>query len=138
MTKKILIISTLLILLFSCQEAHIDNCSVKNPIEQLTWLNTMISNIKADTLISAYFYFSTVNYQGNTVFVLQDCCPMCNTIHLVFNCSGKAIGYISYNRSARPLILGGGETVVPIDSEILKSKTIIWKPDSLMCIPYPE
>ena len=138
-TKKDLIISTLLILLFSCQDAGINNCSVNNPIEELTWLNTKISNIKTDTLLSAYFYFSTVEYRGNTVFVLEDCCLACNTIDLVYNCSGKAIGYISYNRNARPLILGGGETVVPIYySDILKSKTILWKPDSLRCIPYPE
>ncbi len=130
-----LIVSILLMLLFSCQDAHVNNCSVNNPIENLAWLNTKINNIKADTLLSAYFYFSTVEYLGNTVFVLEDCCLLCNTIRIVYNCTGKAIGYISENRSDRPLTLSGGETVVPINSEILKSKTILWKPDNFACTP---
>lgn len=138
MAKESLIIATLLVLLFSCrQDATLNNCVVKDPIEELTWLNTMIRGIQADTLLSAYFYFSTAEYRGNTVFVLENCCLMCNTIEIVYNCSGKATGYITENRSARPFILDG-EAVVPINSEILKNKTILWKPDHFKCNPHPE
>jgi hypothetical protein len=132
--KKYLMISAILLLFFACEEPNINNCIVEKPLEELVWLNSEISQIEADTLMSAYWYISTALYQGNTVFVLQDCCPVCNTVHLVFNCSGEPIGYIRYDqyRDAKPIKLGE-DTLAPIYSDNLTNKSILWKPDNFMC-----
>jgi hypothetical protein len=89
--------------------------------------------------MSPYFYISTAQFMGNTVFILEDCCALCNTVHLVYNCSGKKIGYVSYySLDAKPIKLGT-ETVAPIYYGLISAtETILWKPDTFRCTPYPQ
>jgi hypothetical protein len=57
-------------------------------------------------------------HQSQTVFIFANCCPMCNSIYLVFNCAGERIGYVGDDK---------------FDFKILESGRVIWKAADSSC-----
>ena len=122
--KKILLQTILLLFLISsCNNTDNDDknntCNVSNPIEDLTWLKDKITELEqTSSYESGEIYISQANYNGNTVFIMGNCCAVCNTIVPIYNCEGESIGYI------------GDDT---FDSTILEKDVIIWKPENFVC-----
>ncbi len=122
--KKSLLVSVLLICtLLSCKDND-DNlsntCNVSNPIEDLSWLKNKILELEETSLYqSGEIFISQAKYRDKTIFILNNCCAVCNTIVPVFNCEGEAIGYM------------GDDS---INSSEIKENIIIWKPENFICI----
>lgn len=126
-------IIVLVVVMCSCKEESIDNCSVKSPLEQLPWLADEISSLQSSTTLAPYFYIAKAKYRGNTVFIIENCCALCNTITIVFNCEGNMIGYVAGTVDAKPVHLGT-VTLTPIVNRDLSSHSILWKPDKFGCV----
>ncbi len=90
------ILAGFLIIVFalaSCKNDSLDkagnNCGVKNPTEDLSWLKQEISKRDQNlTDLNKYFFIQQAEYEGQTVFVYSNCCPFCDTMLLVYNCEG--------------------------------------------------
>jgi hypothetical protein len=104
---------------YSDNDDRNNTCNVSNPIEDLTWLKDKITELEqTSSYESGEIYISQANYNGNTVFIMGNCCAVCNTIVPIYNCEGESIGYI------------GDDT---FDSTILEKDVIIWKPENFVC-----
>ena len=87
---------------------------MESPISDLMWLKQEIANREQDkTAINKYFYIQQGNYQGETVFTYSNCCPFCDSVTLVYNCSGVKIEEINFQ-------------------EITDLK-VIWSPEDFVC-----
>ena len=97
-------------------------CSVENPVEELAWLRDEIqARLQQPTSeYTQYEYIAQTEYRGETVFVYGNCCPNCNTIFSVFNCSGEQISQLGYREE-------------DIDFGILEQAVMIWKPEDYSC-----
>jgi len=93
MKNVLLILGIILTLAFSCKDQGPDLiCNVNNPTEDLPWLKSEIERRKqSQNDISKYFYIEQGEYNGQTVFIYNNCCPMCNTILSVYDCNGKKL-----------------------------------------------
>ena len=119
--KKITPLFVIMLLVFSCS-ANDDKfeatCAVGNPIEKLPWLKAEIEIRESNTTdIAEYFYIAQANYRAQTVFVFEDCCPICNTAILVYNCEGEVLGQVHADIAR---------------DQIMNSK-IIYRPDDFAC-----
>lgn len=120
--STLLILISIFILSFSCKNDDDDDdlsnsCSVSNPIEELGWLKERIEQL-SDSNTDGYFYVSQNTLNGETVFIFPDCCPVCDTVTLVYDCQGNNIGSV------------GDEN---ISISILDDDIIIWKPNNFAC-----
>ena len=91
--KSLLLILTL-IFVFSCeQDDPVANtaCGVKDPAENLPWLKTMIESWKVNSTIYEYMYVQQGTYSGETVFIVGNCCPFCDSYFPIYNCAGDEI-----------------------------------------------
>lgn len=71
-------------------------CDVDNPIEDLAWLQSRVQVLRDnETEESQFFFVSQATFQGETVFIFDNCCPFCNTVAPVFNCSGEQLGLLN-------------------------------------------
>ena len=97
-------------------------CSVDNPVADLAWLKeTIAHNEQMDKNENTqYEYIAQADYEGETVFIQGNCCPLCNSVSAVVDCAGELLGF-----------LGGGEG--DIDFSILENAIIIWKPEGGVC-----
>ena len=97
--KKIILLLSFLGLV-GCANDDIDlpakaACDVNNPIEDLAWLKSQIDEIKNNQSdISKYFYIEIAEYQNQTIFISNNCCPICNTIVPIYNCEGEGLGLL--------------------------------------------
>lgn len=111
----------LMLLSFSCpdnDDKEIPLCGTNNPIEELAWLKSVINEINLpDSLFAKYFYISQASYKGETIFIIDNCCPTCNTAIIIYDCEGEILGYLGDK--------------IRID-EIDYSK-IIYKPNDFAC-----
>lgn len=123
MTKTFLTSAFLLFMMTSCNNTDNDDinntCNVSNPIEDLTWLKDKITELEqTSSYESGEIYISQANYNGNTIFIMGNCCAACNTIVPIYNCEGESIGYIGDNT---------------FDTNLLNKDVIIWKPENFIC-----
>ena len=81
----------------SCSRNDSDvTCGVSDPIEELGWLNEAVAELQNnDSDVAIYLFVSQGTYEGQTVFVFDNCCPICNTAVFVFNCEGENIGQLN-------------------------------------------
>ena len=110
-----------LVLAFSCEKDDGDPvptsaCGVENPGENLPWLKTMIESWKGYPDLYKYMYVLQGEYDGQTVLVISNCCPFCDSTTPVYNCDGQLLWYAPEHP----------------DREITNSK-IAWKPDNSEC-----
>ncbi|WP_396637082.1 hypothetical protein [Maribacter sp. R77961] len=93
-------------------------CDTSNPIEDLDWLRAQSDDIKNNQSdIAQYFFIEIAEYQDQTVFISNNCCPICNTVVPVYNCEGEFLDF-----------LGGG---IPIGE--LSKRATIFKRDDFSC-----
>ncbi|MDX5339730.1 MAG: hypothetical protein LPK25_11925 [Cyclobacteriaceae bacterium] len=117
--KNLLPFLFLSLVIFSCKESEgPESCGVENPAQNLPWLAERIEEIEASSF-SEYFYVTEARYKGNTVFLMENCCPFCSSVVTVFNCSGENIGYLSEQNGIDP-------------AEITQVR-IAWKPSNSSC-----
>jgi len=96
MYKWIGILITFL-LFSSCREEKLitNTCNVVDPVTDINWLSDLIQELEQNNSdISQYFYLIQADLDGSTVFVLNNCCPFCNTTITIQDCSGQMIGTI--------------------------------------------
>jgi hypothetical protein len=123
MVKKI-ILGILLLGVFSCEYKDLsegtssNTCNVADPATELAWLSAEIEGLDQDTnSLRKYFYAWEGAYNNESVFVISDCCPMCNTVpSAVRNCNGDELFRMNDTKALR--IIG---------------KKIIWKPADYAC-----
>lgn len=89
--KKLLFFFSICLVIVSCDnEAQL--CDL--PDDSIpAWMKSYIEE-SANSSISRYFYFQTANYNGQQVFVANNCCPICGTIVQIYNCQGEVIGIL--------------------------------------------
>jgi len=107
----------IVLLTLSCKEKVKPSsiCDVGNPTQDLPWLKAEIQSREQDHGdVAKYFFIEQGEYNNQTVFLYDNCCPMCNTIITVYDCSGIKLFDLS------PGI------------EIKNIKTI-WKPEGNPC-----
>ncbi|WP_346882898.1 hypothetical protein [uncultured Algibacter sp.] len=99
----------------------INTCNVSNPIENLAWLKekTQALEVTPQEMLK-YVYVSEGEYMDNTVYIFADCCQLCNSVYIVYNCEGNTIG-----------IIGNGEDF--ISPSILENGIVIWNADNSSC-----
>ncbi len=94
-------------------------CSVDNPTTDLPWLKAEIEAREQNvTEFSRYLYISQAIHKGEAIIIYADCCPVCNSVYVVYNCRGENIGFI-----------GDGNFTL----ETLSSGKVIWKTDDNSC-----
>lgn len=108
-------ISLLFFTILSCDNEE-TICGVTNPIEDLPWLKSMTQDIEASDF-GQYTYIQQAHYFGQTVFIVNNCCPFCLSIVPVYNCEGE-------------LICNVGECV----DKLLTHEKYIWAPANSSCV----
>jgi len=121
--KKLFVFSLFLLLSFSCKEDFPKKiCGVENPVEKLEWLSDLVQSLedRSQNLHETYKYVSRAVYKNEYAYILNNCCPFCNTIVIVYNCEGIIKGHLGYGTGS-------------IDSSLLQDSTIIWKLINFAC-----
>jgi hypothetical protein len=91
-TNYLLILA--LVLVFSCEEDDSDPiiaCGIENPAENLPWLKAEIESFEEFPEFYKYMYVQQGTYLGQTVFLVGNCCPFCDSYFPVYNCEGEEI-----------------------------------------------
>lgn len=114
------VISPLVFFACSDDDGLTNTCLIENPVAELDWLASEIQTLEQSG-ISQFLYVSQAEYENGTVFIFGNCCPNCNSVIPVRNCSGELIG-----------ILGNGDD--DIDFSLLTRDIIIWRPDDFQCV----
>lgn len=133
--KKIILFS-LVVLLFACHNEPdtclVKTCLVKNPVNELAWLQREIEDLEnSDLEVSKYFFVSIALYNKTTVFFTNNCCPFCDTLPPILkNCSGEPIGYIYETEGTMDY---QGFTIQSVNRNQLEDIKIIWKPENFAC-----
>lgn len=113
---------TTVMLLTKCNEEDeqmfriITDC---NQGEDISWFEKEVEN--QGELYNKYFYVSQAIYEGEIVFLFENCCPFCNTITPVKNCSGVTLGLL-------------GISDEDIKYEELSNIKIVWKAPENECV----
>ena len=122
--KKILLFATCISLMaFSCEKEEAivltSICAVTNPTEELAWLKAEINSREQSTSdINKYFYIQQAEYNGQVIFIYNNCCPMCNTIIPAYNCQGELLFYLNQDLE---------------ESKKIKNTKVIWQPKDFAC-----
>jgi len=133
---KYALLFSIIIFLFACDEpvsCSECTCSVTDPLEELEWLRTEINAfaLPVNASLKVYFYATMAKYNGNTVFMIKNCCPFCNTTPpIIKNCKGKVLGYLSETEGSFNYY---GVTIYSVNPNKLQCDQIIWKPDNFAC-----
>lgn len=73
-------------------------CDVANPVEELSWLNTIILDLEesiaeGDNHFFDTFWFRQFTYDDTQYFMQGDCCASCFRAPIYFNCLGDTITF---------------------------------------------
>jgi hypothetical protein len=68
-------------------------CSVNNPVADLAWLKSMIAEM-CGSADSEYGFIDVVSYKGADAFMSGSGCPYCNTVSILYDCTGAEIGVV--------------------------------------------
>ncbi|GAB3219082.1 hypothetical protein GCM10027454_07910 [Algoriphagus aestuariicola] len=120
MMKKLLYsLSFLVLLTVSCSDDPdpIRACNVENAMD-LVWLQELIVETEEFEIGRDYSFITMGIYDSQTVFVLQNCCPLCNSVYPVYDCSGNSLGVI-------------GSAGVPFEE--ITDRKVIWKSSNNSC-----
>ena len=111
---------------FSCQEKAeeptIEACGVQNPVKELAWL----AEITSSSELAIYFYITQAEYTGETIFIMRNCCPHCNTVITAYNCEGTLLGVVGQNSEI-------DASLILIDTSSILNERTIWKPVNSSC-----
>jgi hypothetical protein len=95
-----------------------DGCDSSNPVRHLPWLYVQIEQLKQSSIFE-YMWITTAKHNSQTVFILGDCCPFCDSMLIVYNCSGEQIGIV-------------GDSNFGMD--LLDNDQLVWKADNSSCV----
>lgn len=71
-------------------------CGVDNPIEDLPWLRSLADEINQnESDVAPFFFIEMAEYEGETIFISNNCCPICSTIVPVYNCEGEFLSFLN-------------------------------------------
>lgn len=87
-----------------------------NDPQNIQWLNDRIAELESSEIVQ-YFYIERAEFQGNQIFIFNNCCPFCGTIISVYNCEGEMIGTLGTEISASKI----------------NGRKIYWKPTGFGC-----
>ena len=115
MKFTIILSTTLFMFLMQCDTAPIKTtCGVSNPAEELPWLKAKTDELKQSSLYEAgQVYIWTTQFNGENYFIIDNCCPNCNSVLSIYTCDGEDVSsnqtisdYIySYDKSSSDVIL---------------------------------
>ena len=90
---KLLFLFLSIILCTACsgKEVFSTTWNTSNPLEELTWLNQIKTSFEqSGTSVKREIY--QYNYQGSTVFLVDDCARNCSdALQIVYNCREQEI-----------------------------------------------
>jgi hypothetical protein len=118
--KKLIYLSAFLgMLTFSCSDDSdpIRACNVDNVLD-MPWMQELIAETEEFEVGRDYTYITMGIYDSQTVFVLNNCCPLCNSIIPVYDCSGSTLGTV------------GSEG---ISADEISDMEVIWKSSNNSC-----
>lgn len=121
MKKAAFLILVFVIGFSSCSEDEVEPfqvCDTQNVLVDLPWLTELIEEQEQFTIGQNYSFIATGKFNQKRVFVLQNCCPLCNSIYPVYDCSGAVLGVI------------GSEG---IEFEKIENYEVIWKSSKNSC-----
>lgn len=103
----------------SCADHDVNenSCSVANPVTDLAWLAAEVE-VMAQSGMAHYLYVIQARNGSQTVFIFANCCPVCSSVFVVYNCAGERIGS-----------LGDGE----FDFENMQRTEVIWHAPNSSC-----
>lgn len=92
--KKYLVFLLAVISVIGCTDHKLEprlsnTCSVQNPVQDLPWLRQKIDDLRQSPHDN-WFVRQGV-YDGQTIFVFDICCPNCDYVAPVHDCSGQRI-----------------------------------------------
>jgi hypothetical protein len=123
--KKIFLFATLIgLMAFSCEKENdcvvpAATCSVTNPVTDMAWLKAEVQRReKSGSEIEKYFYIQQAEYNGQTIFMYNNCCPMCGTVVPAYNCQGELLFYLGQK---------------PEEDKKIRNTKILWKPNNFTC-----
>ena len=108
---------------FSCEWRDLETCErnqpacgVEDPLQHLHWLREQVASLESHKTTNAYPYLfiTQAELNGETVFVMDNCCWFCDTMILAYNCKGEVVLQLQ-NRDE------------------VKNAKIIWKPEGFQC-----
>lgn len=119
--KKLIILIGILLINFGCKEEEkpMVFCGVENPAENLSWLKAITEELN-ESYLGPFFYVTSGTYQDQQVFLVENCCPDCNTVTLVYACGGENIGILGFD--------GAG-----IEPSEVKDQVIVWRGEGNLC-----
>lgn len=101
----------------SCKDNDVPRvCDVADPVTDLEWLKNKIVELENSELSRKYFYIEQADYNGQTLFYVNNCCPMCMTMIVYYNCSG--------------------EQMEGVDASQVRNGKRIWMSEELECVFY--
>jgi hypothetical protein len=136
---KIILLFAILLLAASCHDDDdricvLNTCLVKDPVTELAWLKAEadgINNLPND--LAKYFFISIAVYKENTVFMVENCCPVCDTMPPILkNCTGEPIGFLSDFPSTLNYM---GTIIESVNPNLIDDKQILWRPNNFACNP---
>jgi hypothetical protein len=104
---------------FRCSDdTQPDGCDSSNPVVHLPWLYVQIQELKQNSM-SEYMWVTSARHGWQTIFMIGLCCPSCDSMILVYNCSGEQIGIV-------------GDSNFGMD--LLDNDQLVWKADNSSCV----
>lgn len=65
-------------------------CGVLDPVNDLPWLKAQVDRMDSD-ISKKYSYLEQAEYEGQTIFYFNSCCPMCLIIIIYYDCDGNKL-----------------------------------------------
>jgi len=97
-----------LVVLAGCRSEE----TIKDEDVNQAWLDERIAEINKSDL-KKYFYIVKAEYKGQCIMYVSNCCPMCSSIILPYQCDGTKME--------------------DVDLTKIENHEIIWKPDNYSC-----
>ena len=72
--------------------------------------------------LAEFFFIQIAKYKGETIFLSNNCCPICGTVVPIYNCNGESLGVLNDS----------------IKTEDILNSRIIFKRDDFSCQYKPE
>jgi len=107
------------LLAFSCSDDPdpIKACDVDNVLD-MPWLAERIEELESSEFSRTYSSISMGTYNSQTVFISGNCCPNCNSVITVSDCSGNNLGIIGQD---------------DISADEITDRKVIWKSSENSC-----
>ncbi|HMJ71221.1 MAG TPA: hypothetical protein VK508_20135 [Cyclobacteriaceae bacterium] len=116
MTFRLLFFLTILAVVSCKDKDEPQVCDVEDPVNELQWLKDKAAEIQNSEFSAKYFYIEEADYNGQVVFYVNNCCPMCTTFITYYDCSGTPLE--------------------EVDASQVKNGRRIWTPEGLECVFY--